>query len=739
MKMFFALLLWVALATAAAAQPVIPIQVDLQAPQREFRTQWAGGSAPTLAVDIQNGGLPYPEISGWTGFVFVAITPTSGVYVADAGSASNTVFFPFAPVQCATTGTFPAYVILSNGTNLYQFGAGRLTFTDSPALLGAGPINPLIPFNWDLYTFTGTPPPGLGGGSSSAVSRLDSDWQSVTNTEKGIRDWVSDINDFFANRELWGDMNFENIGSLESPSHFKGDWEFENKPIIPGFAETDDLETRMMNNSVKLITNIAFYGAWSETNGVWSNGNGVTVESGNVEVGILFPSVGVTRVTIPVHEDMQFIRLMALAPFGYKAVVTGIFQVVHASFFSGTHDIPYPTSGTTSGAVTIFFEDYVVPPFSDWPVIPAIGEISVWGSSHPDRLGKTNDSVGIFQRADNPSGPRDVANKQYVDGSLAETRAIVDAITPNKVGVTLDGKPVRFSPNWGAQAVGEAVQFDYAGQTAFSIVGGGTVTPQMVSMWLDSGTTYVRVVSSPIWKPHVESSTNYADWFELGTNEFVSTYPHISNSTYVLGWVSVPDAWYRVIATSTNAGDLGSANFLLPVRAPSLELTGTGATFRVTDQTVKQGSLNLIDWRSLMLGTNSANRRWGVMGTATGGTDLVNYETAQSIAQNTFANGGEYFGEQRAVMTWSFLFPGVLMDIATPAPLEYPVVHVLAQGVTNIISVHTNEWYVRSPAFPDRRKIAIMYQTNDTARAGQIAFQNGQFYRCRTNGVWEQW
>ncbi len=146
------------LALSAAAQPTLPVRVDLQAPQREFKTRWAAGSTPTLGVDVYNAGAAYTNLTGWTGQLYVAVTATAGVFVSSSSHSSNRVLFPFGASQCATVGTFAAYVILGNGTNNYQWGEGSFTWTDSPALLGAGPISLAVPFNWDNYTFTGTAP-----------------------------------------------------------------------------------------------------------------------------------------------------------------------------------------------------------------------------------------------------------------------------------------------------------------------------------------------------------------------------------------------------------------------------------------------------------------------------------------------------------------------------------------------------------------------------------------------------
>lgn len=143
---------------AASAAPVFPVNLDLQAQNRQFQSRWAAGSAPTLEARVYDGGAAYTNLAGWTGQVYVAVTTTSGVFVSSSGSSSNAVSFPFAAAQCATVGAFQAYVILGDGTQVYQWGAGTLTWTDSPGLLGAGPIPTGVPLNWDLYTFTGTMP-----------------------------------------------------------------------------------------------------------------------------------------------------------------------------------------------------------------------------------------------------------------------------------------------------------------------------------------------------------------------------------------------------------------------------------------------------------------------------------------------------------------------------------------------------------------------------------------------------
>lgn len=141
-----------------AQVPSYPVRVDLQSPSRTFKLTWAAGSSPVLAAYVSDGGRSFTNLSGWTGYVYVAVTPTAGVYVAASPASSNRVNFAFTASQTATVGTFGVEIVLGNGTNTYRWGTGSLSLSNSPALLGAGTVPLTGVFNWDLYTFTGTPP-----------------------------------------------------------------------------------------------------------------------------------------------------------------------------------------------------------------------------------------------------------------------------------------------------------------------------------------------------------------------------------------------------------------------------------------------------------------------------------------------------------------------------------------------------------------------------------------------------
>ena len=142
-----------------AQAPSFPVRLDLQSQSRTFALKWAAGSSPILSAYVSDGGRAYTNLSGWTGYVYVAVTPTAGVYVAASPVASNRVNFSFTASQTATVGTFNVEVVLGNGTNTYRWGTGSLALSNSPALLGAGTVPLTGIFNWDLYTFTGTQPP----------------------------------------------------------------------------------------------------------------------------------------------------------------------------------------------------------------------------------------------------------------------------------------------------------------------------------------------------------------------------------------------------------------------------------------------------------------------------------------------------------------------------------------------------------------------------------------------------
>lgn len=153
------MILAVVLATVADAAPRIPITVDVQAPARKFKQQLAAGSSPILSAYVYDGGRAFTNlVNGYTGYLYIAVTPTAGVFVTASGFASNRADFSFAASQTATVGTYQAEIVLGDGTNTYRWGSGTLVLSNSPALLGAGTLQLTGVLNWDLYSYTGTMP-----------------------------------------------------------------------------------------------------------------------------------------------------------------------------------------------------------------------------------------------------------------------------------------------------------------------------------------------------------------------------------------------------------------------------------------------------------------------------------------------------------------------------------------------------------------------------------------------------
>jgi len=145
---------------SAHAAPRIPVTVDVQAPARKFKQQIAAGSSPILSAYVYDGGRAFTNlVSGYTGYLYIAVTPTAGVFVTASGFSSNRADFSFAASQTATIGTYQTEIVLGDGTNTYRWGSGTLVLSNSPALLGAGTIPLTGVFNWDLYSYTGTMPP----------------------------------------------------------------------------------------------------------------------------------------------------------------------------------------------------------------------------------------------------------------------------------------------------------------------------------------------------------------------------------------------------------------------------------------------------------------------------------------------------------------------------------------------------------------------------------------------------
>jgi hypothetical protein len=180
------LVLWLAAGLLAPAAPVLPLHLDIQTPQREFQQKFAAGSTPTLRAYVYDDGAAYTNLAGWTGLVFYAVSATQGVYIGSSGQASNYVDFFCSADRTATVGTFSAQVILSDGTNVLEWGRGSLVLRDSPATMGAGSLTLTTLIDWDAHTYTGTAPwptnvVGDGLGNHIATGDLNMAGHSITN------------------------------------------------------------------------------------------------------------------------------------------------------------------------------------------------------------------------------------------------------------------------------------------------------------------------------------------------------------------------------------------------------------------------------------------------------------------------------------------------------------------------------------------------------------------------------
>jgi len=148
-------------AGAVCAQPYKDIYLDIQEMDRPFSVESAQGTTPNVRGIILDNGAAYTNLAGYTGQFnyFPSWDSTQIVQVTTTEVSSNAIIWRFAASDTNTNGTnFAQVVLISPTTNTLEWGRGTMILRKSPGTSGAGAVDWATPFNWGLYTFTGTGP-----------------------------------------------------------------------------------------------------------------------------------------------------------------------------------------------------------------------------------------------------------------------------------------------------------------------------------------------------------------------------------------------------------------------------------------------------------------------------------------------------------------------------------------------------------------------------------------------------
>ena len=143
-----------ALAYDPSNKPALPIRLDIQKPEREFKIQFAAGTTPRIRSYFLDGGQAWTNIAGYTGVFYFAESMT-GTWVVATVSTNVVVDqgfmdFDFPATNTLTTGVFFAQVVVQTpDASILQWGPGQLTIKGSPGTTGAGLI-PLTGGDWVL-------------------------------------------------------------------------------------------------------------------------------------------------------------------------------------------------------------------------------------------------------------------------------------------------------------------------------------------------------------------------------------------------------------------------------------------------------------------------------------------------------------------------------------------------------------------------------------------------------------
>lgn len=237
-----------------------------------------------------------------------------------------------------------------------------------------------------------------------------------------------------------------------------------------------------------------------------------------------------------------------------------------------------------------------------------IAHITVTGHRHPALIGSTNDYAGIVIRVDNPVGNRDAVNLQTLNTRLAAVELIAPPSSWSSYGaatpVNLNGQSLTFDPRYTLAISNDTLTLSFSGQPIWDVVGGGPVTPQIMSFSIDSLTNVsIRVTGAAGWRPYPEwcGDLLVGSWTRLATNEFTSSYPAISNGQYLLNFTAVTNspAYYRTVAIDETGG---TNTLALEIRVPLLvdgPVSGTGMANYATTSALAEAVARLVPSNAL--------------------------------------------------------------------------------------------------------------------------------------------
>ncbi|MEI6166008.1 MAG: phage tail protein [bacterium] len=299
--------------------------------------------------------------------------------------------------------------------------------------------------------------------------------------------------------------------------------------------------------------------------------------------------------------------------------------------------------------------------------VPGIGDsialldrLTVWGHQFPTRIGGINDYAGIAIRVDNPVGNRDAVNLQTLNSRLAAYIAGGESAVgwsryPASNIVDLAGNTLQLDPRYSISVVGDTISFTCGGSTMFDITGSSNYTPRIVSFRVSGSNLMAGVVGRIGWRlyPQWTADLITPNWITLGTNQFSSTYPFVTNGILSLSWNTGTNSteYWRIIADDETGGTNGNgmAQFYVPVNIPALfvnghEVSPYSATWASNaDYSVSSGTseFSAVSGYAAAAGTSviSSNSLTAGFATAAGNASTAAYAADGAHAQRSDSSG----------------------------------------------------------------------------------------------------
>ena len=168
MKRYAAALL-IALAAAHVSAQTIYRKADVQYPQRDLAPLTIlEESTPDLTVYVQEDGIAYTNIAGYTCTFRAAPTPTNSAWIVVTNStldtAAGSFLLPFEVADTATNTAGAAWwytiIVTTDGNRTRYAGSGDLWITNSTVLNSTNILDMTVPLDLDAYIITGTLPWG---------------------------------------------------------------------------------------------------------------------------------------------------------------------------------------------------------------------------------------------------------------------------------------------------------------------------------------------------------------------------------------------------------------------------------------------------------------------------------------------------------------------------------------------------------------------------------------------------